>query len=76
MRVARWGGSLAVRLPRKPVEQLGLRPGDELDIVVASGRRVEVVRKHRREQAVGHIRSRQWPLPPDYRFDRAEADSR
>ena len=33
MRVSKWGNSLAVRLPKKLVEELRLAPGDELAIV-------------------------------------------
>jgi antitoxin MazE len=38
MRLAKWGNSLAVRLPQAVVEALGLREGDEIEITV-SGRR-------------------------------------
>jgi len=36
MQVSKWGNSLAVRLLKKLVEALKLRPGDELDVVAAS----------------------------------------
>jgi antitoxin MazE len=42
MHVARWGNCLAVRLPKKFVDELGLKPGDQIDIVSTVGRRVEV----------------------------------
>ena len=76
MQVAKWGNSLAVRLPRKLVERLGLRPGDELEIVAAEGRRIEVVKDARRERALAAIRERSWPLPDGYRFDRDDANLR
>lgn len=76
MHVARWGNSLAVRLPKKLVERLGLRAGDELAIVVATGDRIEVARDERRERALAAIRARNWAPPPDYRFDRDEANAR
>lgn len=34
MQVAKWGNSLAVRLPASVVEALGLREGDDIEIVV------------------------------------------
>nr|WP_230205702.1 AbrB/MazE/SpoVT family DNA-binding domain-containing protein [Burkholderia cenocepacia] len=34
MRVAKWGNSLAVRLPADLVDEWGLREGDEVEIVV------------------------------------------
>ena len=39
MQVAKWGNSLAVRLPAIVVEALGLKEGDEIEIHVADGRR-------------------------------------
>jgi antitoxin MazE len=36
MQVAKWGNSLAVRLPAKLVAELGLAEGDEIQIVKAS----------------------------------------
>ena len=76
MQVAKWGNSLAVRLPKKLVERLGLRPGDELEIVAADGRQIEVAKDERRERALDAIRARRWALPADYRFDRDEANPR
>lgn len=76
MQVAKWGNSLAVRLPKKLVERLGLRAGDELAIIAATGDRIEVAKDGRRERALAAIRARSWVLPPDYRFDRDEANAR
>ena len=76
MQVAKWGNSLAVRLPKKLVERLGLRAGDEVTIVAATGERIEVAKDGRRERALAAIRARDWALPPDYRFDRDEANAR
>lgn len=39
MRVARWGNSLAVRLPAAVVEALKLKEGDEIEIHIADARR-------------------------------------
>jgi antitoxin component of MazEF toxin-antitoxin module len=38
MRVAKWGNSLAVRLPAAVVEALRLKEGDEIEIRVAGAR--------------------------------------
>lgn len=32
MQVAKWGNSLAVRLPKKLVQQLGLKEGDNIEL--------------------------------------------
>ena len=38
MKVAKWGNSLAVRLPQAVVEALRLKEGDEIEIHVAGPR--------------------------------------
>lgn len=70
MKVARWGNSLAVRLPAELVRELGLKEGDLIDQDVLA------LRKARREEALESIRKAKWTLPPDYKFDREEANSR
>ncbi|MFY9976137.1 MAG: AbrB/MazE/SpoVT family DNA-binding domain-containing protein [Chromatiaceae bacterium] len=42
MQVAKWGNSLAVRLPAAVVEALALKEGDDIEILVADERRFEV----------------------------------
>ena len=42
MRVLKWGNSLAVRLPKLLVDELGLAAGDELTVVEASKRQIAV----------------------------------
>ena len=76
MRVSKWGNSLAVRLPKSLVESLGLKSGDELQIVSSAPSRIAVTRDERREQAVERIRKRALRLPQNYSFDRNEANAR
>ena len=76
MRVARWGNSLAVRLPESVVKALQLKTGDEIEIVIAGARRFEVERDRRREQAIERLRKLNLPLPKGFRFDRDEAHER
>jgi len=76
MQVSKWGASLAVRLPKKLVDEMGLKPGDELNVVAAADRTIEVEKTRRREEALANMRARQWTLPPDYKFDREEANER
>jgi len=40
MRVSKWGDSLAVRLPRKLVEQLGLAAGDDVNVTAADAQTI------------------------------------
>jgi antitoxin MazE len=76
MRVAKWGNSLAVRLPRRLVEEMSLRDGDEVNVARAGNRTISIEKDRRREQALERLARRRWKLPPDYRFDRDEANER
>ena len=76
MRVAKWGNSLAVRLPESVVKALKLKTGDEIEIVATGARRFEVGRDRSREQALQRLRTMKKPLPKGFRFDRDEANAR
>jgi antitoxin MazE len=78
VQVSKWGNSLAVRLPKTLVEELGLKEGDELDVVAARKGTIEVeTKEERRRRAIENMRARNWPsLPADYKFDRNEANER
>ena len=45
MQVARWGNSLAVRLPAAVVQALELKEGEEIELHVVGERSLEVARK-------------------------------
>ena len=76
VRVSKWGNSLAVRLPKALVEKMGLRAGDEINIVDVAERTLIVQKEDRRKAALERLASRNWTLPPDYKFDRDEANER
>jgi antitoxin MazE len=76
MRVAKWGNSLAVRLPESVVKALKLKTGDEIEIVAVGTRRFEIGRDRSREQALERLRTLKKPLPKGFRFDRDEANAR
>jgi len=76
MRVAKWGNSLAVRLPDAVVKALKLKTGDEIEIVASGARRFEVGRDRSRERALERLRTLKKPLPKGFRFDRNEANAR
>ena len=52
MQVAKWGNSLAVRLPAKLVAELGLAEGDEIEVVRATPERLEIEKKIERQAAI------------------------
>ncbi|MGA1987264.1 MAG: AbrB/MazE/SpoVT family DNA-binding domain-containing protein [Candidatus Sulfotelmatobacter sp.] len=70
MQVAKWGNSLAVRLPATVVEALELKEGDQIEIRIAGGRVFEVSRDRSRERALERLRKLQRPLPAGFVFDR------
>ena len=76
MYVARWGNSLAVRLPASVVEALALKEGDEIEIRVSDIRQFDVSRKPGRDELLKRLRTFRGVLPPDFKFDREEANGR
>ncbi|SMD04093.1 AbrB/MazE/SpoVT family DNA-binding domain-containing protein [Rhizobium sp. RU36D] len=76
MQVAKWGNSLAVRLPASVVEALNLREGDDIEIRAADWRELDVARKPTREDLLKRLREFRGRLPPDFKFDRDEANGR
>jgi len=76
MQIARWGNSLAVRIPARVAEALNLREGDEVDIRIAGERAFDIELDRSREKALARIRALRKPLPPGWKFDRDEANAR
>lgn len=79
MQIGRWGNSLAVRLPKALVERLRLKEGDEIDgeaVARALSEADQEALERRRDEAVTKLAARRRPLPPDYKFDREEANAR
>jgi antitoxin MazE len=76
MLVAKWGNSLAVRLPAAVVEALELKEGDDIEIRIADHRELEVSRKPGREELLKRLRAFRGRLPADFKFDRDEANAR
>ena len=76
MQVAKWGNSLAVRLPAAVVEALALQEGDRIEIRIAGKRKFEIARDRSAEKAIERIRRLRRPLPPGFKFDRLEANER
>ena len=76
MQVAKWGNSLAVRLPSEVVKTLKLKEGDQIEIRIADAREFEVRRDPARQRALARLRRLRRPLPPGFVFDREEANGR
>ena len=76
VQVAKWGDSLAVRLPAAVVETLELREGDDIEIRIADRREFQVSRKPGRDELLKRLRAFRGRLPADFKLDRDEANAR
>ena len=76
MQVAKWGNSLAVRLPRSLVEALGLKEGDKLEIRAADPHSLEVIKALSGEELMKSLRKFRGRVPADYTFSRLDAYER
>ncbi len=73
MQVAKWGNSLAVRLPAVVVEALNLKEGDDIEIQVAGDLSFDVKKKASTRELLSRLRKFRGRLPSDFVFDRLEA---
>jgi antitoxin MazE len=76
MQIAKWGNSLAIRLPKAVVDALKLKEGDNVEVVIAGERRFEVARDTRRAAALARLKALKWKLPEGFKFSREEANER
>ncbi len=76
MEVAKWGNSLAVRLPAVVVEALQIKEGDDIEIEVADTRNFGVRMKPDARELLERLRHYRGRLPADFKFDRIEANER
>jgi antitoxin MazE len=76
MKVAKWGNSLAVRIPADVVAKLGIAANEAVEIKVTGENSFEVTRDRRRQEAIEAIRKLRRPLPPGFKFNREEAHER
>ena len=76
MHVAKWGNSLAIRLPAAVVEALELKAGDDIEIHVADKRGLGIARKPGRDELLKRLRAYRGRLPADFKFDRDEVNAR
>jgi antitoxin MazE len=76
MQVAKWGNSLAVRLPASVVEALQLKEGDDVEIHVVGGRSFEVAKTPSARELLARLRKYRGRMPASFKFDRLEANER
>jgi antitoxin MazE len=81
MQVAKWGNSLAVRLPATLVKELGLQVGDELKLKQAVRQKgqvseLQVAKVPSKLEILAGVRELRSAIPKNYAFDRDEANAR
>ena len=76
MKVAKWGNSLAIRIPAIVVEALDLKEGDDVEILAPGQRSMKVETRKSRREFIERLRKYEGRLPPDFKFDRLEAHQR
>ncbi len=80
MQIARWGNSLAVRLPAALIQKLRLKHGDKVEVTPsesgAGGVKLTIARKPSRREILQGLRQYRWRLPAGYRFNREDANAR
>ena len=76
MKIAKWGDSLAIRLPLTVVKALALKEADEMEIHVVGAHELGVARKPAREALLNQLRAYRGRLPRGFKFDRQEANAR
>ena len=75
-KVAKWGNSLAMRLPAAVVSALELKEGDDIAVTLTGKRAVRVERDDSRLKAIEEIRKLAKPMPAGFRLDRLDAHER
>lgn len=76
MQVAKWGNSLAVRLPAAVVEALALREGDNIEIEIVGARVFAIQKKSNSSELLARLRKYRGRLPVDFKVDRLKAHNR
>jgi len=76
MQVAKWGNSLAIRIPKDVVDALGLKVGDDIEVRAVDSRSLDISRSMTREEALKDLRRFRGMIPADFKFDRDEANAR
>ena len=76
MKVARWGNSLAIRIPAIVAEALELNAGDEVQVRAAGEHTLEIERTPTPKEVLDRLDKYRDLLPADWKFDRLEANAR
>ena len=72
MKVSKWGNSLAVRIPADVVEALGLKEGDDVELVPGETGLAVTPIPDRLELLRAFVEKYRGTRPKDYKFNRDE----
>lgn len=75
MRIAKWGNSLAVRIPSAVAEELGLKEGDDVKLTRADAD-LTIEKAPSPLELLERLKRHRGLMPGDFKFDRDEANSR
>jgi antitoxin MazE len=76
MKVARWGNSLAIRIPAVVAEVLDLKVGDEIEMRPVGQDTIDVERTPVPKELLDQLDKYRDLIPADWKFDRLEANAR
>jgi antitoxin MazE len=74
--VSKWGNSLAVRLPKKLVEDLGIAEGDDVNITSADAETIVIAKNDSKSDFLLKLRVLQKPKPEGFVWNRDDANTR
>jgi len=69
MLVAKWGNSLAIRIPSNVIDVLDLKEGDDVEVLVWDSKGFALAKTVRNKQIRERILERDVTLPEDFNFD-------
>ncbi len=75
MQIAKWGNSLALRIPANVAKSLALKAGDEVEIVT-SPNGFEVIKDDSKAKALETLSRFKGRLPQNFKFNRDELNER
>ena len=75
MQIAKWGNSLAIRIPANIAKALSLKEGDEVQILPSCDG-FAVTKDESKAKALATIASFKGRLSKDFKFNRDEANER
>lgn len=76
MKVAKWGNSLAIRIPKDVAAAMGIKEGDKVALEAGGNSVLRIDRELTQEEAIRSLRRFRGTMPADYKFDRDEANAR